>query len=106
MGTIDDIYSEMNNEKKLGHYSLKRVSDGAGDSGLMSTLLWVENDELKTEENGKPRVGVAIRVGTPFARTYSAQDWWMTTICLEILEEFEHYVKFKTKNSVYIWKEF
>ena len=106
MGAIDDIYSEMNNEKRFGHYSLRRVSDGAGDSGLMSTLLWEEDGELKKEENGKPRVGVVIQVGTPFGRTFSSQDWWQCTTITKILKDEENYVKFETGNSTYEWKQF
>jgi hypothetical protein len=65
--------------------------------------LWLEGDDVKHEHNARPRVGVAMRVGVVYARTYQEQDWWQTTMITEILEESENYVKFRTGNSVYEW---
>jgi hypothetical protein len=98
-------------------YSLYRRRDGAGDSGLMSdavTPIWDENGKLVDkiiEHNTRPKVGAAMVVGSPYARTYSAQDWWQTTPITEILEERidedgTEYVRFKTGNSEYEWKHF
>ncbi len=98
-------------------YSLYRTRDGAGDSGLMSdavTPIWDENGKLVDkiiEHNAHPKVGAAMVVGSPYARTYSAQDWWQTTPITEILEERidedgTEYVRFKTGNSEYEWKHF
>ena len=85
-------------------YSLRRESDGAGDSGGMSMALWFDEEGyVSTEYNARPRVGVVMRVGTMFARSYNAQDWWQTTEITEILEEKENYVRFRTSNSVYEW---
>lgn len=87
-------------------YSLRREHDGAGDSGGMSLALWLdEQGELGREQDARPRVGVSIRVGSVFARTYQAQDWWQTTMITEILEDTENFVKFRTTNSVYIWEK-
>lgn len=89
-------------------YSMYRERDGAGDSGLMSLALY--KDALgvtQIEENATPRVGVAMRVGSHYARTYSAQDWWQTTYIQEILSEeeseTEHKIVFRTNNSVHTW---
>jgi len=97
-------------------YSLYRTRDGAGDSGQMSeaiTPIWDETGKLidKTiEQNGRPKVGVVMRVGSLYARSYSAQDWWQTTLITEILEDKMEdgieYVRFKTGNSEYEWKSF
>jgi hypothetical protein len=92
-------------------YSLRRERDGVGDSGGMSIALTYGQYDLETEENARPRVGVAMRVGSHFARSYSYQDWWQTTLITEILEERfeegkEDYVKFRTGNSVYEWRHF
>jgi hypothetical protein len=96
-------------------YSLVRERDGAGDSGPMSMALWVDKDtgEVTTEGNAIPRVGVAMRVGSIYGRTYSAQDWWQTTTITEILEERTDpedpnflSVRFKTGNSTYEWNRF
>jgi hypothetical protein len=92
-------------------YSLVRERDQAGDCGPMSLgLIPVYEDdkiiELKYEQNCVPRVGIAMQVGSPYARSYQNQDYWQTTLIREILEERENYVKFKTGNSTYEWKIF
>ena len=91
-------------------YSLTRESDGAGDSGPMCQILDPES-YTPVKDADYPRVGYGVRVGSPYARTYSAQDYWQTTPITEIIEEYindEGYwtVKFRTNNSVYVWKEF
>lgn len=92
-------------------YSLRRVSDNAGDSGQMSLGIVPTYDkdtneviDVQCENDCRPRLGIAIRVGSIYARSYSFQDWWQTTIITEILKDTEDYVKFKTTNSVYEWK--
>ena len=80
-----------------------------GDSGGMSMAFWLDDErQLQYEHDAKPRVGVAMRVGSISARSFTAQDWWQTTIVEEILEEFGSdgrlNVKFRTKNSFYHWK--
>lgn len=101
-------------------YSLKRTRDGAGDSGPMSDAYTPIYDadtgklvNYTTEHNSEPRVGVVMRVGSMFARSYSAQDWWQTTLITEILERRVDpkdpesvYVRFKTGNSEYEWQSF
>lgn len=98
-------------------YSLRRTRDGAGDSGQMSdviTPIWDENHKLIDkiiENNARPKVGAAMMVGSGYARSYSAQDWWMTTPITEILEERRdedgtEYVRFKTGNSEYEWTQY
>ncbi len=88
--------------------TLRRESDGAGDSGAMCEISRInpETNELE-RTHGIPQVGWAVRVGSITARTYSSQDWWQTTPITEILEEREtdgeHYIRFKTSNSIYEW---
>lgn len=92
-------------------YTLRRTRDGAGDSGNMSMALWPDpkgENGVSFEYNARPRVGVAMRVGSSYARSYSIQDWWQTTLISEILEERQdedgtEYVRFKTGNSEYEW---
>lgn len=91
-------------------YSLIREHDGVGDSGPMCQILDFESYK-PIEGETYPRVGCGVRVGSYMARTYSGQDWWQTSPITEILEESvddEGYrtVKFKTRSSVYTWKEF
>lgn len=93
-------------------YSLTRTSDGAGDSGNMSTAYYIPEGESEpvVEQNAKPRVGVVMRVGSHTSRTFGS-DWWQTTPVTEILEEHtddegDQWVRFRTQNSEYVWKEF
>jgi hypothetical protein len=97
-------------------YSLVRERDGAGDSGGMSLAITPKTGGNHRYEHGaRPRVGVVMRVGSMGARSYSAQDWWQTTVITEILDEWNdgddtdsviECVRFKTGNSVYVWKKF
>ncbi len=87
---------------------LVRVGDGEGHYGSMiESIAWNEEGTLKEITGSVPTVGESMRVGSPFAGTYSTRDWWMTTEITEILEEKKNeegkleYVKFKTGNSVY-----
>lgn len=98
-------------------YSLRRQRDGMGDSGLMSDAYhWPNGEDADPEviHNSKPFVGATMRVGTPFARSFTAQDWWQTTPVTEIIKEWTDWVEdqsvecvhFKTGNSEYIWEKF
>jgi hypothetical protein len=82
---------------------LRRVSDGFGDEGSSVIAIRVnpDNDELEYIETDKPLVGYSLQVGSLTARSYSNQDWWMTTTVEEILEHKDNYYKFRTGNSVY-----
>ncbi len=84
---------------------LRRVSDGAGDSGASSEIIhWNKDGTVKSIKQGRPELGASVRVGSVTARTYSHQDWWMTTEVTEILEDTPDMVRFKTKNSEYVWQ--
>lgn len=86
-------------------YSLRRLSDGIGDVGGMSEARWIDGSgEMQVEQDARPRVGVCVRVGALYARTYSAQDWWMTTPVVGILEDEPARVVFETRSgSIYEW---
>lgn len=80
---------------------------GRGDSGPMSMALWRADKPggVDFEDNARPRVGVAMRVGTMFARSYQAQDWWQTTPVVEIIKDTPEEVVFRTRSgSEYTWK--
>lgn len=90
-------------------YRLTRLRDGAGDSGGMSMVLWRDFDknDIIVEHNARPRPGVLLRVGAITARSYSAQDWWQTTMISQILEETATEVRFMTANgSEYLWETY
>ena len=86
-------------------YSLYRLSDNAGDSGQMCEILDSESWTPIPDEY-RPKVGCGVRVGSHYARTNSLQDWWQCSPVLEILEEQEDYIKFRTRSSVYEWRKF
>lgn len=81
---------------------LVRTRDGAGDSGArVEAIAWNEDGTFKEVVDNKPVVGCSLLVGSVTARSYSGQDYWLTTTVTEILEEREGYCKFKTGNSEY-----
>lgn len=100
---------------------LRRTGDGAGDEGSSVQILMLKQigdnkEALVVEDALKPKIGWAIKVGSTNARTYSNQDWWMTTPVTEILEEKEiekendiidYYCKFRTRShSIYeFWNQ-
>lgn len=85
-------------------YLLERESDGAGDSGPMSEILEFTSDGLIRTDKVRPEVGYHVRVGAPYTRSYQDRDHWTTTEVTEILEDREGFVRFRTRNSVYIWR--
>lgn len=110
-------------------YALKEdgsINEWKGDSGPMSNAYWSATVEEAIANNwdheirdgkaicydyfAKPRIGVNMRVGSPYGRSYSCQDYWTTTKVTEILEEYNDdqnrlNVKFRTLNSIYWWRE-
>lgn len=79
---------------------------GRGDAGPMSIARWRdEKGVIQQEDHARPRVGVAMRVGSYLARSYQAQDWWQTTPVAEIVKDTPEEVVFKTRSgSEYTWR--
>jgi len=88
-------------------YELRKVGDPRrGDVGGMSMLITPGLDEPpQMKMDARPEVGSAIRVGSISARMFGYQDWWQTSLIEEILEDELDYVKFRTINSVYEWRQ-
>ena len=90
---------------------LRRVKDGAGDQGPKVEVIRLNEDgKIEYKTTDRPIIGWALRVGSASARTYSSQDWWMTTPVIKIVEQVENkeglYIQFKTDNSLYeFWNE-
>ena len=90
--------------------------DGRGDSGLMSNaIIREDNGEITIKQFARPEVGACMQVGSHYARTFGYQDYWTTTPVIEITDEWEDIdefgevtecVRFKTRNSTYVWKKF
>jgi len=73
----------------------------------VEAIAWNEDRTFKEVIGSVPVIGCSILVGSVTARSYSAQDYWLTTVVTEILEEEKNEegkylrVKFKTENSIY-----
>lgn len=87
--------------KKEDMSRLRRVSDGQGDVGFVRIMSLNEDGSIKETLGGKPIVGCVVWVGSVTARSYSNQDYWVTSAVMEILEEREDYCRFRTENSEY-----
>jgi hypothetical protein len=74
----------------------------------VEAIAWNEDRTFKEIVDSKPIVGCSLLVGSVTARSYSSQDYWLTSKVTEVLEErwttdnkHLEYVKFKTENSTY-----
>jgi len=73
----------------------------------IEAIAWNEDGTFKEVVDGKPVVGCSVLVGSITARSYSNQDYWLTTKVTEIGEEVRNEdgllekVRFKTENSEY-----
>lgn len=95
--------------KKVGlpsgsNYHLSRIGDGAGDSGPLLHPVDRFNGEQMTDRNGWIEVGLSVLCGSLIARSYTAQDYWLTSEVTEILDVSDdgRVVRFATGNSVYV----
>jgi len=69
--------------------------------------LWGKDGKIETEDFARPRVGVAMRVGSLSGRSYSSHDWWQTTTIKEIVEDTPEKIVFRTlSGSIYTWEHF
>jgi len=89
-------------------FHLRRMKDDAGDvGGCSQAIKWNEDGTFKEVVSHYPTVGCSMLVGSVTARSYSNQDYWLTTVVTEILEEIKNddtiYCRFKTRNSLYEW---
>lgn len=80
-------------------FNWKLVREGDGLTKKSKEVMWLEWNELGRfkEKHEKPQVGFSL-IMSPFSESFT----WQTTDIKEILEEREGYIRFKTKNSVYI----
>lgn len=77
-------------------WKLVREQDGLTQySKDIAWLEWDENGWFKAQHD-YPAVGYALLL-SPFNQFFA----WQTTDVVEIIEQNENYIKFKTKNSIY-----
>lgn len=81
-------------------YSLRRVRDNVGCDGRHSHSIEYHTPEAQNIIDGpRPKLGCGHQVGMGLF------DYWLTTEVTEILEDTPDMVRFKTKNSEYVWKQ-
>lgn len=91
---------------------IKIHSDGRQEfkeqGARVEAIAWNEDRTFKEIVGSKPVVGCSLLVGSVTARSYSSQDYWLTTVVTEIIEEQKdkdghiEFIRFKTLNSEYI----
>jgi hypothetical protein len=83
---------DINNAK----YVLVREKDGLVKKG--NDIKWLEWNEDGTHKQSyeEPAIGRSLLIH-PFGPNFT----WLTTTITEIIEQREHYIKFRTQNSVY-----
>lgn len=88
----------------MAHH-LWSVDKTKGDSGPLSEAIeWNDDGTQRAAVSKRPTVGCSMLVGSLIARTYAAQDYWLTTPVVEILVDEPTYVRFRTLNTEYEWR--
>lgn len=73
----------------------------------VEAIQWKADGTFDKVAGNIPTVGCSMLVGSITARSYSSQDYWLTSVVTEILEEKKNedgtyeYVRFRTENSTY-----
>lgn len=67
----------------------------------VDAIRWNDDRSFKEIAGHEPIVGCSLMVGSISARSYSDQDYWLTTTVTKIVEKTEEYVLFETENSTY-----
>jgi hypothetical protein len=76
--------------------------------GRIESIAWNEDGTFKEVVGSAPTIGCSMLVGSITARSYSDQDYWLTTKVTEVLEEkwtedgLLYLVRFRTENSEYV----
>jgi hypothetical protein len=87
-------------------YSLRRLSDNAGDSGSLWVYRIGKDNKVEQQTHkgiNNIEIGDVIQVGSVYARSYQSQDWWITTPITKILKRSTHVLWFETRSgSTYI----
>jgi hypothetical protein len=67
----------------------------------VEAIRWNADSTFKEIAGHKPIIGCSILVGSVTARSYSNQDYWLTTPVTKILKKTKKYIMFETENSTY-----
>lgn len=92
-----DEYVDSYQELTSVNYKLVREHDGLTKSS--NEVIWIEWNEVGKikQKYNEPAVGRSLLM-SPFNQFFT----WQTTEIMEILETRENFIKFKTKNSIYV----
>ena len=87
---------ELNLDYSEIKYRLVRDRDKlVRESAKIIWLEWNDDRTFKSKHN-EPAIGRSLLM-SPFNESYT----WLTTVIVEILEQKEGYLKFRTENSIY-----
>jgi hypothetical protein len=78
------------------NWKLVRESDGLTNQSKEITWLEFDDEGKFKERHDEPIIGRSLLM-SPFNRFFT----WQTTPITEIIEQEDHYIKFKTQNSNY-----
>ena len=78
-----------------GHEELKE------GGARIDAIRWNEDGTFKEIAGHEPIEGCSLMVGSVTARSYSNQDYWLTTPVIKIVKKTKKYIIFETENSKY-----
>jgi len=77
-------------------YTLKRIDDGlVKEANKVIYIEWNDNSTFKSKHD-EPAIGRSLMLDSN-----NFNYTWLTTPIVEILEEKDKYIKFRTENSTY-----
>jgi len=80
----------------MAKYILKRIDDGlVKEANKVIYIEWNDNSTFKSKHD-EPAIGRSIMLDSN-----NFNYTWLTTPIVEILEEKDKYIKFRTENSIY-----
>jgi len=80
----------------MGKYTLKRIDDGlVKEANKVIYIEWNDDGTFKSKHD-EPAIGRSLMLDSN-----NFNYTWLTTQIVEILEEKDKYIKFRTENSTY-----
>jgi hypothetical protein len=98
--TIENIEQQAIDQGVIeNEFNWKLVREGDNSTHQSKEVMWLEfgEDGFFKEKHDTPAIGRSL-IMSPFNQFFT----WQTTDIKEILEERDGYVKFSTKNSIYV----
>ena len=93
---LDELFQQIYGKEEEHKYKLVRERDGLTKTSR--DIKWLEFDEDGRYKADYPEVVIGRSLlMSPFGPSFT----WQTTLVVEIVEQREDYIKFKTENSNY-----